>query len=339
AALMSTASTLMLTVSGLLLHNVYKPLVAEKSEYHYVWASRILGALFLVGGAIVATQFDSILEILKFIWEFFVIFAAAFWLGLKWRRANRQGAWASILVTMAVFYLLPVIMPYINPAMRTNELLLLKTQPQPVERVYVAREMDVLERNKEIANWNTQNISATSVSVCPDSLKVGDKFTKTFNLPQKSIFWSKDPSVNENGVTTARGYFFPELILIQKLGFQLQYQPYALNETIRMIIRLLFPFLLLIVVSLLTKPQNDKQTLEFFIKMRTRVRGFGNEVDRQDVQNAINNQEATKDFLLFPNSSFEIYKWNRQDVVGFFISIGIVFVVLATLFLAVKMGG
>ena len=339
AALMSTASTLMLTVSGLLLHNVYKPLVAEKSEQHYVWASRILGASFLVGGAIVATQFDSILEILKFIWEFFVIFAAAFWLGLKWRRANRQGAWASILVTLAVFYLLPVIMPYINPAMRTNKQLLLKTQPEPVERVYVARGMDVTERNKEIGDWNTQNISGATVSNRPDSLKVGDKFTKTFNLPQKSIFWSKDPSINENGVMTARGYFFPELILIQKLGFQLQYQPYALNETIRMIIRLLFPFLLLIVVSLLTKPQNDKQTLEFFIKMRTRVRGFGNEVDHQDVQNAIKNQEATKGFLLFPNSSFEIYKWNRQDVVGFFISIGIVFVVLATLFLAVKMGG
>jgi len=207
------------------------------------------------------------------------------------------------------------------------------------ERVYVARGMDVTERNKEIGDWNTQNISGATVSNRPDSLKVGDKFTKTFNLPQKSIFWSKDPSINENGVMTARGYFFPELILIQKLGFQLQYQPYALNETIRMIIRLLFPFLLLIVVSLLTKPQNDKQTLEFFIKMRTRVRGFGNEVDHQDVQNAIKNQEATKGFLLFPNSSFEIYKWNRQDVVGFFISIGIVFVVLATLFLAVKMGG
>ena len=36
AALMSTAAALMLTVSGLLLHNVYRPLVPRKSENHYV---------------------------------------------------------------------------------------------------------------------------------------------------------------------------------------------------------------------------------------------------------------------------------------------------------------
>jgi hypothetical protein len=32
-------------------------------------------------------------------------------------------------------------------------------------------------------------------------------------------------------------------------------------------------------------------------------------------------------------------KWKKQDIVGFLISIGIVFVVLGTLFAAVKMGG
>ena len=92
AALMSTADALMLTVSGLLLHNIYRPLVKKQSDMHYVWAGRIFGAAFLIGGAIITTRFDNILEILKFVWEFFVIFAAAFWLGLKWRRANRQGA-------------------------------------------------------------------------------------------------------------------------------------------------------------------------------------------------------------------------------------------------------
>jgi solute:Na+ symporter, SSS family len=98
----------------------------------------ILGALFLIGGAFIATQFDNILEILKFVWEFFVIFAGAFWLGLKWRRANRQGAWASILITLVLFYVLPVAIPQIAPCIRQNKTLLMQTQPNPVVRTYIA---------------------------------------------------------------------------------------------------------------------------------------------------------------------------------------------------------
>ncbi len=339
AALMSTASALMLTVSGLLLHNVYKPLVTNKNERHYVWAGRVFGALFLIGGALIATQFDSILEILKFIWEFFVIFAAAFWLGLKWRRANRQGAWVSILSTFLLFYLLPLIIPAIFPSIRSNEKLLLQTNPAPLERTYVARDMDVQERNKEIADWETLNQAGKAEALCPTPLIVGQSFTKKFTLPQKTIFWSKSPKTNNNGTLQARGYFFPELILLQKMGCKMSQKTYAFNETIRMLIRLIFPFIILIIVSLCTKTQHDKCITEFFIKMRTRVRGLGSDVDKDDLEKALNNPEAGKETLLFPNTELEIYKWNKQDAVGFLISVGIVFIVLGTLFAAVKMGG
>ncbi len=338
AALMSTASALMLTVSGLLLHNIYKPLFQDKSEKHYVWVGRIFGALFLIGGAIIATKFDSILEILKFIWEFFVIFAAAFWLGLKWRRANKQGAWASILGTLGIFYLIPVLLPVIFPSIRTSEKLLLMTQPAPLERSYIARDLEVQERNAEIAEWTKSNNEGAVQGECPKPLQIGQSFTKNFILPQKTIFWSKSPAPNDEGMLEARGYLFPELILIHNLGFNLQKMPYAFNETIRMLIRLIFPFLILILVSLLTPPQTDKQILEFFIKMRTRVRGLGHEVDKQDLEAALKNQKSTEKVLLLPNTSLEVYKWNKQDILGFLISVGIVFVVLGTLFLAVKMG-
>ncbi len=339
AALMSTASTLMLTVSGLILHNVYKPLMKNRKENHYVWAGRAFGALFLIGGAIIATQFDSILEILKFIWEFFVIFAAAFWLGLKWRRANRQGAWTSILVTLILFYLLPLVVPQLLPSLKTNEKFMLKTQPAPIERLYTARDMDVKTRELEIQKWVKDTANGIDLGQCPEPLVVGQKFTKTFVLPQKTIFWSKEPALNKNGELEARGYLFPELMFLQFAGVDLQYKPYAFNETLRMLIRLVFPFLLLIIVSLLTPAQSDVKVQEFFLKMRTRVRGLGHDIDKEDVVEAIRNPQQTTDVLLFPNTSLEMYKWNKQDIVGFLISVGIVFVVLGTLFAAVKMGG
>ncbi len=338
AALMSTASALMLTVSGLLLHNVYRPLAQGKSEKHYVWVGRILGGIFLVGGALIATQFDSILEILKFVWEFFVIFAAAFWLGLKWRRANRQGAWASILVTLFLFYLLPVLVPICFPSMKQNADLLTQTEPTPIVRSYVARDIDVEERLKEIADWNSLNEEGMAVGGCPKQLKIGEEFTKTFDLPSKAIFWSKQPARNDDGELEARGYLFPELFLLYKIGVPLNLKPYALNETTRMLIRLIFPFILMIIVSLLTEPQTDEKTLRFFIKMRTRVRGLGPEVDKEDLEKAYANPEKTEATLAFPNTSLEVYKWNKQDIIGFVISVVVVFVVIGTLFFVVSMG-
>jgi SSS family solute:Na+ symporter len=339
AALMSTAAALMLTVSGLMLHNVYRPLVPSKSEIHYVWAGRIIGTLFLLGGAVIATQFDSILEILKFIWEFFVIFAAAFWLGLKWRRANTHGAWTSILATLFIFYILPIVVPQIFPSIRQDKTLLTQTQPNPVVRTYIAREADVIDRNNAITEWKKMSDEAgESVGECPTLLSLGDKFDMTYILPSKAIFWSQQPTLNSKGKMEAQGYLFPELILLQSIGVKLQYLPYALNETIRMLTRLIFPFLLLILVSLFTKPDTSETTKRFFLKMRTRVRGLGSEVDEQDLDEAYKNPEKTEQMLLFPNTSLEIYKWNKQDFVGFFISIGVVLIVLGTLFFVVNLG-
>jgi SSS family solute:Na+ symporter len=338
AALMSTAAALMLTVSGLLLHNIYRPLVTGKNENHYVWAGRVLGALFLIGGAVVATQFDSILEILKFVWEFFVIFAGAFWLGLKWRRANNKGAWSSILVTLVVFYLLPVVIPQVVPSLRQNKSMLVQTQPTPVERTYIAREADVVANDKLIAEWKKLEEKGETIGECPKPLALGDQFEMTYILPSKVIFWSQQPKKNKEGKLEAQGYLFPELILLDAMGVDLKAMPYALNETIRMLTRLVFPFLILILVSLLTKPDHNKTTERFFLKMRTRVRGLGAEVDEQDLEEAYSNPEKTKEVLLFPNTSLEIYKWNKQDVYGFLISIGVVLIVLGTLFFVVNLG-
>lgn len=338
AALMSTADALMLTVSGLILHNVYRPLVKKQSEMHYVWAGRVFGAAFLVGGAIITTRFDNILEILKFVWEFFVIFAAAFWLGLKWRRANRQGAWASIIATFLIFYLLPLLVPALFPSLRHNEVFLLETQPDPIVRNYTARDIDVEERNLELEAWMKLSPQTQASVSKPEHLVTGEAFTKTFNQPTKTIFWSKQASVNEEGVMEARGYLFPELLLIQSLGIDLSQKPYALNESIRMMIRLLFPFLVLILVSLFTRENKDEITERFFLKMRTRVRGKGPEVDEQDLEESYSKPEETKKVLLFPSTSLEVYKWNRQDITGFLIAVFVVFVVIGTLFMVVNMG-
>jgi solute:Na+ symporter, SSS family len=336
AALMSTATALMLTVSGLIVHNLYRPLFPGKSEKHYVWAGRVAGGLFLIGSALISTQFTGIFEILKFIWEFFVIFAAAFWLGLKWRRANRQGAWASIITTLCIFYFFPLLLPNLIPSLRTSKFMLLQTESRQVIRTYTARQVDVKERNDEIAKRENLEKKGQANEKVPQPIYIGEKFSKTFILPSKAIFWSEQPTLNENGTLEAKGYFYPELILLQSMGLNLQDNPYALNETIRMLIRLIFPFFVLIVVSLITSPNEDVITERFFLKMRTKVRGLGSEIDERDLEYSFKHPEKTKAILVFPNTNLEIYKWNKQDTNGFLLSVVIVFIVIATLFAIVK---
>ena len=205
-----------------------------------------------------------------------------------------------------------------------------------VERTYTARELEVEQRNKEIDIWNKKMELGQTNSQRPEKLEIGDKYTKTFTLPSKTIFWSKQAALTESGLIEARGYLYPELILLQSFGFELNKQPYALIETIRMMIRLVTPFLILVIVSLLTKPNDDLLTRQFFLKMRTRVRGLGPDVDKEDVNESILNPERTKDILIFPDTQLELYKWNKLDFLGFLISVFIVFVVIGTLIAFVK---
>ena len=149
AAQMSTADCLMITCSGLLTHNIYRPLVPGKSEKHYIGVGRIAGGLVIIGSAVIATQFDSILQILKFMWEVNVMVAASFWLGMKWRRAHAPAAWASIVFTSLIFFILPLLIPQIWPGLKSEPHLLKTTNPATIHRTYQAKKADIEARDKE----------------------------------------------------------------------------------------------------------------------------------------------------------------------------------------------
>ncbi|MCD4830391.1 MAG: sodium:solute symporter family protein [Anaerohalosphaeraceae bacterium] len=337
AALMSTADCLMITCSSLLTHNLYMPSIPGRSEKHYVFVGRIIGGLVVIGGALIATQFDSILQILKFMWEINVMVAASFWLGMKWRRATRKAAWASIVTTAVLFFVLPLIVPVLVPSLRTNDALLETTHPAPVVRTYTAHQMDVDVRMVEIEKWDRLNTAGMAETIRPVVLRVGDEFTRTYKLPVKSIFWTK--GVKANGQKQRQGYgmLSLELLLIDKLGGNLSANPYALNETIRIATRTTVPFIVLVIVSFLTKRDDKKMLDRFFVKMKTRV-SRDHDTDAREMQLSYANPDRFNDRKLFPNSDWEFDKWTREDAVGFTLSVVTVFVVIGFLMLLIGVG-
>lgn len=324
AALMSTADCVMLTVSGLIVNNLYRPLFPQKTTSNYLWVGRITGAVFIIGAAIISIQFDNIFQILKFIWEFFVIFVGAFWLGLKWKKANRSSAWTSILTTLSLFYLIPLLIPIFFPSVRTNRELLKCTNPIVVNGKYKAKQLDVEIRNSLIGEWNSLSETKKSDIEKPESIELGDHIEDKYSLPPKSIYWSKGIKQHEGGNEYGSGYLYIEMILLSQLGFDLEQNPYALNETIRLIIRLVFPFMILMISALIMKPDDPNVALKFY----------------QNMQNPVlsNRLGVGKKLLLFPNSDWEFYKWSKQDVYGFVLSCIMVFVILIILLLFVSIG-
>lgn len=337
AALMSTADCLMITCSSLLTRNLYRPLVVGKSEHHYVSVGRVIGGLVVIGGALLATQFSSLLQILKFMWEVNVMVAASFWLGMKWRRANRIAAWCSIGSTALFFYLLPLILPNVFVSMRNNPYLLKTTDPQPIVRTYAAREMDIAARQAEIAEWDRMAAESRATQPRPVPLQLGESFEKTFYPGKKFIFWTKGAVLGADGRYQGRGLLNVELVLLQKTGFDLTQNPNALNETLRILIRMVVPFFILIVVSLLTRPDDQRSVSLFFVKMKTEVK-TDPRADAREMELSYANPDRFNHKKLFPNSSWELDKWDKTDVIGFLISVGVVFSIIYLMKLLVSLG-
>ncbi len=129
---------------------------------------------------------------------------------------------------------------------------------------------------------NRQSPRASDDSTMPGNrFKAGQTYEKTYVLGSQSIFWTKGIKADAEGNRYGSGMLSLELVLLDKMGFDLQKNPYALNETIRILIRTLTPFAVLIGVSFLTR-RDDKTMLDrFYVKMKTQVHTDPQEDARQ----------------------------------------------------------
>lgn len=337
AALLSTVDCYMITCSSLLTHNFYVPLFPGHSQRHYVWAGRVFGALVVLGGAWVALQFDTILQILKFIWEMNVMLAPAYWLGVKWRRANRTGAWMSIGIGGLMFLILPTLWPMLQPQMRYDAALLRTTQPAPCMVTESAREFDVVRRADEIARWDRLNLIGQTEGPRPEPLQIGQEFVQRYEFAKQSIFWTQGIKTDDQGRLFGKGRFSIELWILEKCGMNLENNPYALNETIRILFRTLVPFGIMILFSLLTRPDPAEVLDRFYAKMRTQVVPNA-QADAKEVELSLQNPNRFDHLLIFPGTQFEIYKWTRLDWIGFGLSVLGVGVVMVFIWIVVSIG-
>ena len=336
AALMSSASAFMLTAAALITNNLYRPFRPNCSENHYIWVGRIFGALYMLFSAYIATQSKGLFELFKMTMMFNCILAAAFWMGMLWRRSNRAGAWTSMVVMFIATVVLPFGMPFL-PGMRSSEYLSKTTQAIPVTRTYTAREMDVQQCNEAIASWDKLNAIGKSEGERPSILKTGEKFEKKVLLPKKSIFWSEGINYS-SGKAVGKGYLKVELIALDRMGWDLSNNSYSLNETLTFLFRIIFPFLILMLVAFFTNPIDKERLDQFYGKLLTPVEGETSEEDDREMALTRANPTRFNHLKIFPESNWEFRKWNREDWKGIIGSCIAVVSVVALLMLIVSLG-
>ena len=100
AAVVAAASGFMTGGSALFTRNLYQRYVRPKgTEQHYLRVGRASSLAVVVIGVATALSLESVISGLEWMWRLMAFLGISFWMAVIWRRANRYGAWASVIVT------------------------------------------------------------------------------------------------------------------------------------------------------------------------------------------------------------------------------------------------
>ena len=105
ASVMSSCDSFMVASSGLFTENIYKRLVPNRAERHYVFIARIASVVIVAAGVAFAYWLPNVVKGLEIFWMISPMMGIAFWLALFWRRTTIAGAWASTLTAFGVWWL------------------------------------------------------------------------------------------------------------------------------------------------------------------------------------------------------------------------------------------
>ncbi len=103
AMVLAAAHNYMVGGSALFTRNFYKKYVKrDSSDSNDLKVARIASLVVVVGGVVLALTLSSVVQGIKYVWQFTAFFGIAFWMGVVWRRANRYGVWASLVTTIGI---------------------------------------------------------------------------------------------------------------------------------------------------------------------------------------------------------------------------------------------
>jgi SSS family solute:Na+ symporter len=311
AANMSSLDAGSVSYSALFIRNLYKPFQPDKSESHYLFIGRIAIGVTLLGGIGVALFVDNLLELFKYIISIPAIFGAPIWLGFIWRRLTRWAVIIQVTVCIVIYAVIPNLFQTLD-AVRHSDYFLLETK----EKTSIVS-VKALKEDVELGRAET----------------IGQSILKQHTREPVGVFFERvartDPSDPESP-KIGLGRFHAEIWVLSWLGIDFTRFSKAQLVATRFFFDALFPFVLLFLISFITRPVPRVHLDRFFAKLHTPVQTTPEEENRALEQAYKHPEKFEKDKLL-PGSRWEIMKPGRIDILGFggsWVLVGIVILLL-----------
>ncbi|MFT5469769.1 MAG: SSS family solute:Na+ symporter [Verrucomicrobiales bacterium] len=360
AAMMSSADAYMIVSSGLVARNVYGAYINPKAtEKQYLRVARGTGLIIIVGAVIFSLTMADVFKQFTLALEMTILFAAPFWIGMYWRRANRTAVWITVGFSLMVFFVLPIVVSMV-PNMRENQNFTTATNKVTTTFSRVATAADVAKHEA----W-TGATAETKAKYEGDAKKLEEILKKIGSEPPRavkgeeieikvssggqSIFWTKGlkpageqllKTVSEGEVDGKQvlvqqndapmigaGQFRVDFLIYKLVGVDLAGASKATIKTLELPTRVVLPFLVLIIASFFTRP-NSKEALDrYYVKMKTEV-DPDPEGDRINLEASYNNPSRFDDRRIFKGGNLEFTIPRPKDYLGFLAAVGVCFLVV-----------
>lgn len=365
AAMMSSADTYMIVTSALITRNVYASYInPDASEKTYLLVGRLTGLVIIVGAAIISMCFADVFGQFKFAVELPILFAAPFWIGMFWRRANRTAVWITFAFSASVFFVLPYALPRVLPSLRENATFAVETNrvTKSMTRNATAADVARYEAWQAVAEKARSENDANlldKLGAEPQAAVLGEPIELVVQTGDREIFWTgglaSDGPVTwktvrefESGSGSVRverkqgqfrgqGNLNLDFVLYALVGVELSQCSKATLETLRLPPRVLLPFAILFVLSYLTPRDNSTALDRYFSKMKTEVCSDPDE-DRRNLELSYANPHRFDSQRLFPGTDWEFLRPRRKDVVGFVVSVVVCGLIIGMLLALVQIG-
>ncbi|MBE3110332.1 MAG: sodium:solute symporter family protein [Acidobacteria bacterium] len=297
SAKMSSLAGSSVAYSALFIRNLYQPFVKPKSDRHLINVGRVAIGVTLLGGVGVALFIGNLLDLFKYFISLPAIFGAAIWLGFLWRRVTKAAVIAQVFVCFTIYALVPNVFQSLEWA-RTREGFLRETRPRVVMITTQALRDDVAAGR---------------------AAKVGEVIRKEHASPPEGIFYEKVARRDATNPASPRigiGRFHAELWVVSWFGVDFSGFSKAQLSAVRFGFDALFPFLLLFLLSAVTRPIPKADLDRFFARVHTPVQPTPEEEERA-LRHAVEHYEEVEKRKLRPGSNWEIMKPKMIDVIGF----------------------
>ena len=246
SANMDGAATASLDASAAFTKNIWEPIKPGVSERSQVVVGRIIIGLILLGSVVFSLAFDNVVEVFKYALSVGAIVGPAFWMAYFWRKVNTKAVAIQMILSLLITVVAVNLVPALS-SLNTDPALTAQTNERIVEYQTRASEKDV-----------KAGLAAS----------VGIEITKSERIPPQPIFFS-NVETDENGISKGSGTFRMNVWLLDKIGFNFSGWNKAGIETAGFLFDAIVPFILLIIISLFTKPNSDPVLHDFYARINT----------------------------------------------------------------------